>query len=194
MKVAWFSAGVDSFIAAYIAKPDHAVYIDIADQHPDSLRFVDDCERVLGMPIEIVRSRYYRSVEDVIRACRYINGVAGAPCTGKLKRDVRKQWEADHPGEITHVFGYDAGEEHRAKRLLDSGLNCEFPLIEKGLAKEDCHTLASNMGIKRPAMYDMGYRNNNCIGCVKGGMGYWNKIRRDFPEVFEQRASLERER
>ena len=42
-------------------------------------------------------------------------------------------------------------------------------------------------------MYDLGYQNNNCIGCVKGGMGYWNKIRQDFPEVFEQMAKLERE-
>lgn len=41
-------------------------------------------------------------------------------------------------------------------------------------------------------MYDMGYPNNNCIGCVKGGMGYWNHIRVDFTEVFESRAKLER--
>jgi len=41
-------------------------------------------------------------------------------------------------------------------------------------------------------MYDLGYSNNNCVGCVKGGMGYWNKIRVDFPEVFENRAKLER--
>lgn len=50
-----------------------------------------------------------------------------------------------------------------------------------------------DLGIRRPIMYDMGYPNNNCIGCVKGGMGYWNKIRVDFPEVFEKRAKLERE-
>ena len=42
-------------------------------------------------------------------------------------------------------------------------------------------------------MYDLGYRNNNCIGCVKGGMGYWNRIRIDFPGVFDARAKLERE-
>ena len=42
-------------------------------------------------------------------------------------------------------------------------------------------------------MYDMGYSNNNCVGCVKGGKGYWNKIRIDFPEVFAQRAKLERD-
>ena len=27
----------------------------------------------------------------------------------------------------------------------------------------------------------------------EGGAGYWNKIRKDFPEVFERRALLERE-
>lgn len=41
-------------------------------------------------------------------------------------------------------------------------------------------------------MYRLGYKNNNCIGCVKGGMGYWNKIRKDFPATFQRMASLER--
>jgi hypothetical protein len=31
----------------------------------------------------------------------------------------------------------------------------------------------------------------NCIGCVKGGEGYWNKIRRDFPEQFEAIAVIQ---
>lgn len=38
----------------------------------------------------------------------------------------------------------------------------------------------------------LGYRNNNCIGCVKGGMGYWNKIRVTHPDVFERMAAEER--
>jgi hypothetical protein len=47
-------------------------------------------------------------------------------------------------------------------------------------------------GIALPEMYLFGYNNNNCIGCVKGGAGYWNKIRRDFPEQFNRMAKLER--
>lgn len=46
-------------------------------------------------------------------------------------------------------------------------------------------------GIARPTMYEPGYHNNNCVGCVKGGMGYWNKIQHDFPQVFARRAMLE---
>ncbi len=66
------------------------------------------------------------------------------------------------------------------------------PLIERGIGKAEAHEILRASGIKRPAMYDLGYHNNNCVGCVKGGMGYWNKIRRDFPDVFEARAKLER--
>ena len=40
-------------------------------------------------------------------------------------------------------------------------------------------------------MYKLGYTNNNCIGCPKGAKGYWNKIRIDFPEIFERMAKIE---
>lgn len=46
--------------------------------------------------------------------------------------------------------------------------------------------------IELPMMYKLGYPNNNCIGCVKGGAGYWNKIKIDFPEIFNKMAILER--
>ena len=52
--------------------------------------------------------------------------------------------------------------------------------------------MLQNAGIDLPEMYKLGYLNNNCIGCVKGGMGYWNKIRVDFPEQFDRMAKLER--
>lgn len=41
-------------------------------------------------------------------------------------------------------------------------------------------------------MYKLGYKNNNCIGCVKGGAKYWAKIKQDFPDVYERMAKLER--
>ena len=69
-----------------------------------------------------------------------------------------------------------------------------FPLIDNKINKQDCYRyVRDTLGIELPAMYRLGYGNNNCIGCVKGGMGYWNKIRVDFPEVFALRARLERE-
>lgn len=196
VKVCWFSTGISSFVACYLAKDvDEIIYTHVPNQHPDSLRFLHDCEKLLGRKITILQSERYASVDDVIEKTRCINTPYGAPCTKFLKKEVRKKWEAQNFDHHTYVWGYDLNEKRRADRLINTmtDYDHEFPLIENGFTKEDCHALAKELGLKRPVMYDLGYPNNNCVGCVKGGMGYWNKIRVDFPDVFERRARQERE-
>lgn len=196
IKVAWLSGGVSSFIAAYLGKPDRAIYINVANQHPDTLRFLADCAPFLSCPIEIIGDTKYRqSVDEVIEKRRYINGTAGAQCTTLLKKRVRQEWERSNADpETVYLWGFDCGEKKRADRTLqNSEFSCEFPLIDHGIDKTQAHGLCEQLGIRLPEMYRLGYPNNNCIGCVKGGMGYWNKIRKDFPEVFERRAKQERE-
>jgi len=193
MKVLWFSAGCSSFVAGMLAKPDLAIYIHIDDQHADTMRFVEDCAKLLPCKMEIMQSPY-RNVEDVYRSLGRFNP-RWSVCTDILKRRVRKEWECDNQGRHTYVWGFDSAEKHRADSLCEhmQEFDHEFPLIDAMMDKQDVHGFCAKMGIKRPAMYDMGYNNNNCVGCIKGGMGYWNKIRVDFPEVFAARAKLERE-
>lgn len=197
LKVCWLSAGVSSFIAGYLRKNsvDKFIYIDIENQHADSMRFLHDCEKFIEKPVEILRSPY-KNTQNVIKQFRFINSPYGAKCTQILKKTVRQDWERNHKGyDITYVWGFDCTEKHRANRLAETMIEFdhEFPLIDDGLTKEMAHGMCAALGVKRPVMYDMGYNNNNCIGCVKGGMGYWNKIRVDFPEIFERMAKLERE-
>jgi hypothetical protein len=198
LKVCWISAGVSSFVAGYLVRDavDEFLYIDIADQHEDSLRFIQDCEKALGKEIKPLRSETYKSVGEVCRAFRFVNSAHGAKCTEVLKKRVRKKWEFEHQDyDITYVWGFDVNEKHRAERLFEDmpQFRHEFPLIDRELTKADAHGICRELGVKRPIMYDLGYSNNNCKGCVKGGMGYWNKIREDFPEVFADRAKMERE-
>lgn len=197
LRICWLSAGVSSFIAGYLEREsiDEFIYIDIDNQHPDSMRFIKDCEKALGKPINILKSRY-GSVENVIKTFRFISSPNGAKCTSILKKRVRKEWEYEHKDcELTYVWGFDFNEKHRAERLDEAtpDIHNEYPLIERQLTKQDVHAICERLGIKRPAMYGLGYPNNNCIGCVKAGKGYWNKIRVDFPEVFDRMAKLERE-
>lgn len=196
---AWFSAGVSSAVAIKLAidSIDVIKYIHIDDQHEDSLRFVKDCAEWFGKEVEILQSPY-KNVSNAVKAAGgrgYINGPTGAACTRLLKKRVRQLWEHTVDADITYVWGLDSSESHRAGRIVDTMLlqAHRFPLIEKGVSKEDAHKILTASGIKRPVMYDLGYNNNNCVGCVKGGMGYWNKIRQDFPDVFAKRAQLERE-
>ena len=61
LKVCWLSAGVSSFVAGYLAKNvDEYIYIDIENQHPDSMRFIKDCERHLGNEVKILISLSYK--------------------------------------------------------------------------------------------------------------------------------------
>ena len=195
--VSWFSAGVSSAVATKLAisKIDQIIYIHIDDHHPDTLRFVDDCEKWFGKQIKRIQSPYKNVANALLGAGGkgYVNGRYGAPCTRFLKRRVRKEWELTQ-GELSYIWGMDGTEQNRADRLIATMPDQEhiFPLIEQHITKEEAHRILKASGIKRPMMYELGYHNNNCVGCVKGGMGYWNKIRIDFPEVFRQRAELER--
>lgn len=193
MVVSWFSAGVSSAVATKIACPriDRIIYIHIDDQHPDTLRFVDDCERWFGRKITILQSPL-KCVENACLASNYMRGPHNIACTDRLKKRVRKEWELDHRGRHTYVWGFDRSETLRAERLVRAMPEHEhiFPIL--GYTKNEVHGILARAGIRRPAMYDLGYHNNNCLGCLKGGMGYWNRIRIDFPEVFEARARLER--
>ena len=192
----WFSAGVSSTMALWLARKevDEIIYIHIDDQHEDTMRFVRDVEVMIGKPITAMQSPY-RSVDAVIQQFRFIKSAFGAKCTDILKRRVRKEWESKQDQPLRYIWGMDACETGRAERLKAAmpTFSHLFPLIEHGISKDEAHAMARKLGMKRPAIYDMGYKNNNCLGCVKGGMFYWNKIRRDFPAVFERMAKRERE-
>jgi hypothetical protein len=157
----------------------------------DNDRFAIDVEKWLGRPIVTLKADKYSDHFQVIEKERYINGPGGAKCTVELKKRVRLKFQ-----EVDDVqyLGYTLEEQDRAERFCKSfpEVSARFPLIERGLTKADCVGLIERNGIELPAMYRLGYNNNNCIGCVKGGAGYWNKIRLDFPEAFQRMAKLER--
>lgn len=196
--ISFFSAGVSSAVATklVIDQVDRIIYTHIEDQHPDTLRFVEDCQEWFGKKVDI----WHPPISTVEGACTqygkgYINGPSGAECSRTLKRKVRMEWEKKHEGEaLCYVWGFDAGEAHRCERVEKAMPTIEhiFPLVDKHITKTGAHKILKASGIKRPSMYDLGYPNNNCIGCVKGGMGYWLKIKKDFPHVFTERAKLER--
>lgn len=202
MIIAWWSAGVTSAVATKLAIDEFGkdnvlpVYFQIDSAHKDNKRFKKQCEQWYGREIEVYRSEKFKDQFDVIEKLRYVNGPAGARCTQELKKKVRQRVESElqYDGQV-FGFEYHKREVNRALRFKEQypSANAFFPLIEKGMTKRECLYFLEKEGVKRPAMYNLGYKNNNCIGCVKGGAGYWNKIRVDFPETFDRMAKLERE-
>jgi hypothetical protein len=193
--VVWFSAGAASAVAAKLTLaegPAVLAYTDPGSEHPDNERFIKDCEEWFGQEVIRLRSPKYVDTWQVWSERRFLNSPQGALCTTELKKKVRQAFERP---DDRQVFGYTVEERMRATRFREQnpGVDLITPLIDLGLPKSECLRLVQQAGITLPAMYRLGYRNNNCVGCVKGGIGYWNKIRRDFPDVFARMAVLERE-
>lgn len=202
MIISWWSAGVTSAVATKLAIQEYGVenvvpiYFKIDSAHPDNDRFIRECEEWYGKDIRVEQAPKYKDQFDVILRDKYVNGPGGARCTLVLKKRVRQKLEAELSYDH-QVFGfeYSKKEINRAIRFQEQYPSAKplFPLIENKMTKAESLFFLEKAGIKRPEMYNLGYKNNNCIGCVKGGKGYWNKIRQDFPESFDRMAKAERE-
>lgn len=194
-RIVWFSCGAASAVAAKLAVEKYGngvrvIYCDtMSTEHPDNKRFFDEVQAWIGKPIEVIRSDKYASINDVFEKTRYMAGPAGARCTLEMKKAPREAMQ--QPDDI-HIFGYTFDEQKRAEDFEDReqnrSLQVEWILIDFEVTKERCLELLAAEGIKLPKMYELGFDHNNCLGCVKSqSPGYWNKVRRLFPQVWELR-------
>ena len=204
--ICWWSGGMTSAVACKVAidifglDNCRIVMIDTGNEHPDTYRFKDDCSRWYGKDIEVITDigKQYESIQDVWRTHKSLNVATGAICSTQLKRRVREKWQEsvdfDH-----QVFGFefDKKEFNRAKSLTLNHVKAKgiYPLLMMGYDKDKCLEVVQEAGIEIPIMYQMGFRNNNCFGtgCVQGGIGYWQKMKRDFPDKFDKMADMEHE-
>lgn len=195
--VCQFSCGAASAVATkltlgkYPAAQVLIVNAFIQEEHEDNRRFLADCERWFGHPVTVLRDEVYgASTHEVWRRKRFMKSKFGAPCAKELKRTVLAA--AMLPDDVV-VLGFTVEESDRVNDYIDAnnGRRVICPLIEANLSKADCLAMVERAGIELPLMYRLGYNNANCIGCIKGGEGYWNRIRKDFPEQFYQIADIQ---
>lgn len=197
----WFSCGVTSAVAIKMAIEEYGAenvelyYFVIDSAHDDNERFIRDCEKWYDLKINRVQGKYTDQF-DVIEKLRYVNGVGGARCTLELKKNLRFRIEDEKVDWLGQIFGFefDKKEINRAIRFSQQYPKTKpvFPLIDSKLSKSQCAEILLMNGIKLPKMYELGFHNNNCIGCVKGGKGYWNHVRKHFPSYFDRMAEAER--
>ena len=199
----WFSCGAASAVAARLTLDKYGAYNKVSiinnpikEEHEDNQRFLKDVESWLGHSIEsAVREKYpNQSCKEVWEDRRFMSGPMGAPCTLELKKKARQEWESKNNPDYT-VIGFTAEEASRADRFkLTERDTLLTPLIEEGYDKQMCFNTLFDAGIELPVIYKHGFPNANCIGCVKATSAtYWNLVRKEFPEVFEDRAKQSRE-
>lgn len=203
--VCWWSGGITSAVACKIAldlfmdkNNCKVIMIDTGNEDEDTYRFKIDCEKWYGLNIEIISGigENYDSIQDVWIKHKSLNVATGAICSTQLKRKVREDWQKINEYDY-QVFGFefDKKEFNRADGLHKNHPKAKsiYPLLMMGYNKDYCLEIVKEAGIEIPRMYQLGFRNNNCFGtgCVQGGIGYWQKMERDFPDKFESMAEME---
>ena len=194
----WFSCGSASAVATYLTLKkygkDNRVRVvnnPVKEEHEDNQRFLHDVEKWLGITIEYAINEDFPdcSAETVWDKHKYMSGIAGAPCTMRLKKHARQQWENKNNSDYL-VLGFTAEEKKRADRFKMTERDTLLPiLVEEGYTKQDCFDVINRNGIEPPQIYKYGFPNANCIGCVKAGSPtYWNLVRKKFPDVFNKRV------
>ncbi len=196
--VVWFSCGAASAVAAKLTIIQYGATCNIRvlnnpvlEEDIDNIRFLKDVEKWLGIEVEMVTNSKYPScsASDVWDKQNFMSSPYGAPCTYELKKKARYQFEMDN--DISwHVLGFTLGEEKRFCNFQERERQNSLPvLIEHGMTKGDCFLYLKNAGIDLPRVYEMGYPNANCIGCVKAtSPTYWNHVRKMHPDVFYKLA------
>jgi hypothetical protein len=198
----WFSCGAASAVAAKLTLDKYAstaririLNNPVVEEDADNRRFLLDVQAWLGVEIETVAARRYplQSARDVWEQRSFMSGPKGAPCTIELKKRARQDWEADNRADW-HVLGFTADEKTRHDRFVLTERSNVLPvLIDNGVTKNDCYAILQDAGLTLPRVYRMGYPNANCIGCVKAtSPTYWNHVRQQHPDVFQDRAEQSR--
>lgn len=202
--ICWWSGGVTSAVACKIAidlygiEKCRVIMIDTQNEHEDTYRFKNYCEKWYGLQIDTISAigEKWKSIQDVWITRKSLNTATGAICSTELKRVVREKWEKENKFEY-QVFGFEfeSKEFNRAKSMTINHPKAKaiYPLLLKGLTKKDCLQIITDANIEVPLVYKLGYKNNNCFktGCVQGGIGYWQKIQREDIDKFNAMADME---
>lgn len=198
--VTWWSGGADSAVTCKLCIDwfgkdcVRVVFIETFNEDPDTYRFKKDCELWYDLPILNIHNRNYDEIEEVWEKYLSLNVATGAICSTELKRRVRQDFQNQNKYSY-QAFGFDIKEIDRAINMKINYPDSRpiFPLIYDLIGKGESIKILQKNHIEPPLPYRLGYNNNNCFktGCVKGGIGYWQKIQKDFPKKFVEMAARE---
>lgn len=205
--IGWWSGGVASAVACYLAFEHYGevdlVFCDTGIEHPDTHRFMHDYENKFGVKIKKIKNEKFNEPEDVWMKYNGLNFAHGSPCSTMLKKEPRLKYQ-DIKNDFGQIFGFDFDKKEmkRADNMLinNPDLNPIFPLIIEKYDREKIFNTVKSWGIKKPVIYN-NFLNNNCIGsddspkggCVQGGIGYWQKMKKIYPKKFDYMAKIEHE-
>ena len=192
---------------------DAVIFADTGAEHPETYEYIEKydkplCEKI-GIPFMTVRmhrkitnvdtgqQEYADSLREVIIRRRRVPSVNMRWCTEYAKitpiklalRGMQKEGSFVKPA--TALIGISIDEKHRAfnpdgswKQPHHSEYKNAYPLIEKGISRDDCHRIIKDYGWPDPV-------KSGCYFCPFQGPREWVSLYHNHPDLFWDAVALE---
>lgn len=175
-----------------------ALFHDTKTEDKDTYRFLKAVAKHFKFPI--TERSDGRSVVELERDEGILASNVAAFCSRILKLEQREKYfdELKKQGidDITLVLGFHANEwkriQNHTMRAEKEGYKVRFLLAEKRISKQFCADyFRVTLGIPLPRMYEWS-DHANCVGCRRGGAGYWKAVLANAPDAFAEVVKQEK--
>ncbi len=201
--IIFFSSGIASFKAAdrvtslFGAEFCELVFADTLIEDEDNYRFLKESSEYLGSRLVWLKDN--RTPWEVFKDVRFIGNSRVAHCSTILKfKKCREYIENNYtPEDCILYLGIDWEEANRVDRIVRNWqpYKVDFPLMwEPWLQRSDYFNFCSDIGIKPPRLYRLGFSHANCGGfCVKAGKKQFKRLLEVFPDRYKHHENKEAE-
>ena len=144
-----------------------------------------------GGDIETIMSRIHSTARSVPIPARMSNGAPGnRTCTVDFKIAVLDKWLKRHGATpdtpAVLGLGISLDELHRAHtdRPGEEFKRKSYPLLDLRMTRQDCMNVIKQAGLPIPP-------KSSCYFCPFHTMGEWQRLRREYPDLFQKSVELE---
>lgn len=194
-----YSGGVASAVMAKIVATENPgnttlLFHDTKTEPADNDRFRKEVANYINLPITNYSDG--RDIWQVFRDEGILGNGRNTPCSRILKQERSMKYLLNNQPGIIYI-GFTVEEWRRAQRTqaryASKGIEARFPLLEKRMTKDECHSRVRDCwGIREPKNYEWA-EHANCIPCIKGKKAYWGLIYMFEWEAWETAARAEEE-
>lgn len=166
--------GIDAVVFADTGAESRGTY--------ENVRFFQNLCSNQSLPFHVVSNKG-ETITDWVTKNGTVPVMAGGKhvCSKRFKGDVIAKWVKDSfPAgtKITYLIGIEADEQGRKDRFTKpkgDSATYEYPLMDRGLTRQDCLNLIENFGLSIP--------KSSCVFCPFMSAGEIADMRRD-PEAW----------
>jgi len=185
-----FGGGVNS-VAMYLLLMDQgvefdALFVNHFTDYPETYEYL----RMFNRYIKTKEHLYIRqlipkegNLYDYCYEKSMVPAIYPRWCTRQFKIKPLADWYKIMGNGIQFI-GIDIGETHRIRESGIEGIENKYPLIEAGMNREDCKKYIKSHGLPVP-------KRSGCYICPFQGIGQWQALRMNHPDLFQRAVKLE---